>query len=186
MSNPRATDLSSFNNDWYNPGNPLKRLLWYYANLIFFNSGWLPIGGLKVALLKIFGAKVGKGVVIKPFVNIKYPWKLEIGDHVWIGENVWIDNLDEVKIGSNACLSQGAMLLCGNHNYKKPTFDLMVKPITIEEGVWIGAHSVVTPGCICETHSMLAVKSVGIGKLDAYSIYQGNPAKFLRKREFNT
>jgi putative colanic acid biosynthesis acetyltransferase WcaF len=78
------------------------------------------------------------------------------------------------------------MLLCGNHNYKKPSFDLIVQPITLEDGVWIGAHSVVTPGCYCESHSVLAVNSVGLGRLEAYSIYQGNPAKVLRKREFNS
>ena len=78
---------------------------------------------LKIYLLKIFGAKIGKGVIIKPGVNIKYPWNLYIGDHVWIGENVWIDNLDDVIINNHVCVSQGAMLLCGNHNYKKSSFN---------------------------------------------------------------
>ena len=75
-----------------------------------------PFSGLKVFLLQLFGAKVGKGVVIKPNVNIKYPWLLEIGDYTWIGERAWIDNLAQVKIGKNCCISQGAMLLCGNNN----------------------------------------------------------------------
>ncbi|MDZ7624210.1 MAG: hypothetical protein U5J96_07185 [Ignavibacteriaceae bacterium] len=85
----------------------------------------------KIFALRFFGAKVGKGVIIKPCVNIKYPWFLEIGDNVWIGEEVWIDNLGKVKIGNNVCLSQGALLLCGNHNYKKETFDLIVGDITL-------------------------------------------------------
>lgn len=75
--------------------------------------------GFKIWMLRKFGAKIGKGVFIKPLVNIKYPWNLDIGDYTWIGENVWIDNLTQVKIGSNVCISQGAMLLCRNHNYKK-------------------------------------------------------------------
>lgn len=141
------TDLSKYDNSWYNPGgNGLKRLLWYFTNAVFFICPLNPISGLKVWLLRLFGAKVGRGVVIKPSVNIKYPWHLKIGDYTWIGEKVWIDNLADVTIGSNVCISQGTMLLCGNHNYKKPTFDLMIKPITIEDGAWIGAKCIVCPG----------------------------------------
>ncbi|MCH2197507.1 MAG: WcaF family extracellular polysaccharide biosynthesis acetyltransferase [Flavobacteriales bacterium] len=180
------TDLSQFNNDWYQPGSAIKRALWYIVNVLFFINPLMPISGLKVALLRLFGAKVGAGVVIKPVVNIKYPWKLTIGDHTWIGEKVWIDNLGVVKIGANACLSQGSMLLCGNHNYKKAAFDLMVGDITIEDGAWIGAHSVVCPGVTCGSHSILAVNSVATHDLEAYKIYQGNPAQFVRNREINT
>src|ERR1043165_2922499 len=130
------TDLSSFNNSWYNPGaNALKRFCWYFTNIVWFNSGF-PVNGIKIFLLRLYGAKVGKGVVVKPRVNIKYPWKLSIGDHVWIGEHAWIDNLAEVKIGSNVCISQGALLLCGNHDYKKRSFDLIVGNIVLEDGVW--------------------------------------------------
>jgi len=179
----KTTDLSKFNNDWYNPGPKFKRLCWYFVNIIFFKSSWLPISSIKRFLLKLFGAKIGKGVVIKPSVNIKYPWKLSIGDHTWIGENVWIDNLGEVKIGANACISQGAMLLCGNHNYKKVAFDLIVGNIELEDGVWIGAHSVVCPGVKCKSHSLLAVKSVATKNLEAWKIYQGNPAIMVRDRE---
>lgn len=177
------TDLSKFNNDWYNPGSPLKRFFWYYFNIVFMTNRWNPFSGLKVFVLKLFGAKIGAGVVIKPNVNIKYPWKLTIGNNVWIGEEVWIDNLAEVKIGDNVCLSQGSMILCGNHNYKKVAFDLIARPISIEEGAWIGAKSVVCPGVVCKSHSILAVNSVATSNLEEYTIYQGNPAKSVRKRE---
>ena len=131
------TDLSKYNNSWYHPGgNPIKRLIWYFVNILFFINPLNPLSSLKVALLRLFGAKIGSGVVIKPAVNIKYPWLLEVGDYTWIGERVWIDNLGMVKIGKNCCISQGAMLLCGNHNYKKSTFDLIVLPLTLEEGAW--------------------------------------------------
>ncbi|MCS5489189.1 WcaF family extracellular polysaccharide biosynthesis acetyltransferase [Algoriphagus limi] len=179
------TDLGKFQNDWFKPGSKLKIGVWYLVNLLFLKSSLNPFSGFKVALLRFFGAKVGKGVVIKPHVNIKYPWFLEIGDHVWIGENVWIDNLTKVEIQSNVCISQGAMLLTGNHNYKKPSFDLMVGSITLEEGVWIGAKSVVCPGVICSSHSVLAVGSVATHDLEPFTIYQGNPAKAVRKREIS-
>lgn len=176
------TDLSAFSNRWYNPGPAPKRALWYLINVLFFINPLNPISGLKVFLLRLFGAKIGKGVVIKPAVNIKYPWKLQVGDYTWIGERVWIDNLDVVKIGNHVCISQGAMLLCGNHHYKKSAFDLIVQPITLEDGVWIGALSLVAPGVKCLSHSILTVNSVATGNLEAYGIYQGNPAVKVRDR----
>lgn len=171
------TDLSKYDNSWFHAGaGKLKSIVWYFVNAWFIDCEWNPSSGLRVFLLRLFGAKVGKGVVIKPSVNIKYPWNLSIGDYTWIGERVWIDNLVQVTIGSNVCVSQGAMLLCGNHNYKKSTFDLIVKPIALEDGSWVGAQSTVCPGVIMHSHSVLAVGSVASKDLDPYSVYRGNPA----------
>lgn len=150
---------------------------------LVFAGGWCVLSLPKVWLLQLFGAKVGKGVVIKPRVLIKYPWMLNIGNHAWIGERVWIENHTETIIGDNCCLSQGAMLLCGNHNYKKPSFDLIVGKITLEEGVWIGAHAVVCPGVTCKSHAVLSVNSVATHDLEAYTVYQGNPARKVRERK---
>src|SRR5688572_1127166 len=137
----KTTDLSSFNNSWYKPGSAVKRLAWYIVHLAFVRSGF-PFSGFRIFMLRMFGAKIGRGVVIKPHVRIKYPWFLVIGDHCWIGEDVWIDNLGKVMIGDHCCLSQGAMLLSGNHDFTSSSFDLLVGEITLEEGVWIGAKSV--------------------------------------------
>jgi len=181
------TDISRYDNSAYNPGgNTVKRLAWYYVNIFFFKSAMIPSSGLKCMLLRLFGASVGKGVNIKPSVNIKYPWRLTIGDYSWIGENAWIDNLDEVVIGAHCCVSQGAMLLCGNHNFRKSTFDLITGKIILEDGVWIGAQSVVCPGVHCKSHSVLAVKSVATRMLEPWSIYQGNPAVKVKDRIFQT
>ncbi|HBH23373.1 MAG TPA: colanic acid biosynthesis acetyltransferase WcaF [Cytophagales bacterium] len=178
------TDLSQYDNSWYSPrAGVIRRLLWYFTSHLFFTHGLFPISGLKVFLLRLYGAGVGKGVNIKPSVNIKYPWLLDVGDYVWIGEGVWIDNLTSVKIGSHCCLSQGALLLTGNHNYKKKTFDLMVGEIVLEDGVWIGAKSLVCPGVTCKSHSLLNVGSVATGDLEAFTIYQGNPAQKVKERE---
>lgn len=176
--------LDRFQNAWYNPGrNIVVRMLWYYVNIIFMNSGWFPASGFKVQLLRLFGAKIGKGVVIKPYVNIKYPWLLEIGHHCWVGENVWIDNLCHVYIGNQVCISQGAMLLTGNHNYKDPFFGLITGIIKLEDGCWIGAQSVVCPGVTCKQEAILSVKSVATTDLNAGGIYQGNPAVLKKNRE---
>jgi putative colanic acid biosynthesis acetyltransferase WcaF len=177
------TDLSLYNNSWYKPGGSLaKRILWFPVNAFIFNSVICPISSIKVILLRFFGAKVGKGVVIKPSVSIKYPWNLSLGNNVWVGENSWFDNLGKIAVGDNCCISQGALLLCGNHNFGKEAFDLMVKEIVLEDGVWIGAKSVVSPGVICHSHSVLTVNSVATTNLDAFSIYQGNPAVKVKER----
>jgi putative colanic acid biosynthesis acetyltransferase WcaF len=177
------TDLSAFNNDWYNPGPKVKLILWYIVNAFLFRPAWNASSGIKLKLLRWFGAKIGKGVVIKPKVNIKYPWKLVIGDHSWIGEEVWIDNLAEVCIGDNVCISQGVFLECGNHNYKKTGFDLMVKPITLEEGCWVGARCNIAPGVTLGSHAILTMGSTAVSDLEPYGIYSGSPAKYKKKRD---
>lgn len=179
------TDLSKYNNSWYNPGaNWLIRLVWYCINACIINSCF-PFSSVKVFFLKMFGATVGKNVVIKPYVNIKYPWNISIGDNVWIGENVWLDSLGKIIIGNNACISQRAMLICGNHNYKKTTFDLMVGDICLENGVWIGTGAIVCGGVTCKSHAMLSAGSVASDNLDEYSVYQGNPAIKIKERIIN-
>ena len=180
-------NLSSFNNSWYKPGGTsIKRFLWYFINIIFFKNAYNPVSSIKVKLLKLFGAKIGINVTIKPAVNIKYPWRLYIGNNVWIGENVWIDNLADVIIEDNVCVSQGALLLCGNHNYKRTTFDLMIGEIVLKEGCWVGAKSVVCPGVTLEMHSVLGVNSVANHDLEACYIYQGNPAQKIRYRNIES
>ncbi len=176
-------DLSVYNNHPYHPGgNWLKRILWLYVNAVIFKTGLLPATGIKRGLLKLFGAKVGRQVVVKPGVSIKYPWLLAIGDYSWIGEDVWIDNLVQVTIGSHVCLSQGALLLTGNHNYKKPAFDLITGSIILQDGVWIGAKAVVCPAVTAGSHAVLTAGSIATADLLPYSIYQGNPALKIRER----
>lgn len=177
------TDLSKYNNAPYHPGgNALKRLLWYYVNATIFKTGLFPVSGIKTALLRLFGAHIEKGVVIKPRVNIKYPWNLHIAKNAWIGEQVWIDNLVMITIGANVCLSQGAMLITGSHNYKKPTFDLITGSITLAEGVWIGAGAIVNQNITASSHAVLTAGSVANNNLEAYCVYQGNPAVKIRER----
>lgn len=179
---PNQTDLSKYDNSWYDPGrNFIWRFMWYIFNAAVVNS-YFPISSFKIYTLKVFGAQIGHGVVIKPNVNIKYPWRLKIGNNSWIGENVWIDNLDDVTIGNNVCLSQGALLLCGNHNYSKTTFDLITGKITLGDGAWIGAKAVVCPNTEVGAHAVLIAGSVASGKLDAYGIYRGNKAVKVKDR----
>lgn len=178
------TDLSAYNNQHYRPGAGwLKRILWFYVSALVFKTSLFPSSALKVFMLKLFGATVGKRVVIRHCLNIKYPWFLTVGDFSWIAEEVWIDNLVPVKIGSHVCLSQGAMLLTGNHHYSRQTFDLITGEINLGDGVWIGTKSMVCPGVSAEEHAVLTAGSIATKNMDAYCIYQGNPAVQIRQRE---
>lgn len=159
----------------------LKLICWYFISAIFIRSGIVPFSIIIVGILKMFGAKMGKDVRVKPFIYIHYPWKLTMGDHSWLAE-CRIENLDRVTIGKNVCVSQQAMLLTGNHDYTKPGFDLITKPIVLEDGAWIGAKAVVCPGVTVKSHAVLTVNSVATKDLEAYSIYQGNPAVKVKDR----
>ena len=176
-------NLSSFNGKDFNKGRGLLiQTIWYFINVLFVRCSWNPFMGIKVFLLRLFGAKIGKGLVIKNNVIIKFPWKLTIGDNVWLGENCWIDNLDDVIIGNNVCISQGALLITGNHDYTKSHFPYRNAPIIVEDGVWIGANAVVSAGVIVTSHSVLSVGTVVTKDTDPYMIYKGNPCVKVKKR----
>ncbi|SFV59725.1 acetyltransferase [hydrothermal vent metagenome] len=185
MEFDNIVELRRYNKTGYNPGGRTKRVLWYLTNMLFFKTQ-IPYPSLmKVSLLRLFGAKIGRGVVLKPNINIKYPWFLSLADYCWVGEGVWLDNLAEVKIGNNVVLSQGAYILTASHDYKKSKFDLKLGEIILEDGVWIGAKAIVTSGIKCHSHSVLTVGSVATSNLAPYMIYQGNPAKQKRKRQID-
>ncbi|MBK0397900.1 putative colanic acid biosynthesis acetyltransferase [Limibaculum sp. M0105] len=134
------------------PGAPgfARRAAWYLVNAMFFQGAVLGLvpGGLKCALLRGFGARVGRGITIKPRVSIKSPWFLEIGDHSWIGECAWIDNHTAVRIGSNVCISQGVYIFTGNHDWSDPKFAFFCKPVEIGDGVWVTAFQRIPPGTV--------------------------------------
>ena len=142
-------DLSSYRRPAIEGNRPLAwRMAWYLVNALIFESsllGLLP-SSLKARILRLFGARVGTGLVIKPRVTIKYPWFLDIGDHVWIGEMSWIDNHCAVEIGSHVCISQGARLFTGNHDWNDTCFSFFCQPVRIGAGSWIGAFSILPPG----------------------------------------
>jgi putative colanic acid biosynthesis acetyltransferase WcaF len=176
-------DLSKYNNSWYNPGRGfITCIVWYLINVIFLQNPLNPSSKLKIIILSLFGAKIGKGVVIKPGINIKYPWNLEIGDYSWIGENAWLDSLVSVKVGNNVCISQGVYICTGSHDWNSSTFNLIVKPIIIEDSVWIGAKAIISPGVVLKTHSVITAGSVVTKDTEPYTIYQGSPATPVKER----
>lgn len=166
----------------FKPGASLLKIsCWYLVDLLIFQSGLVPFSNILVLVLRLFGAQIGTGVRIKPRIQIKYPWKLTVGDYSWLSY-CKIENLDDVIIGNHVCISQGALILTGNHDYDKVTFNLFTKPVVIKNGVWICANSTLCPGMIAYEHAVLCVGSVATKKLEPYGIYQGNPAKMIGVR----
>lgn len=176
-------NLGSFSVSNFNKGaGNIKIAVWYLVNCLFVRPAIIPFMGFKIFLFRIFGASIGKRLYIKPGVIVKSPWNLVIGDDCWIGENVWIDNLDKVFIGNNVCISQGALLLTGNHDYTIPSFPYRNAPITIKDGTWIGGKAVVCSGVTVHTNAILTVGSVATKDMEDNGIYQGNPAVKIRER----
>jgi putative colanic acid biosynthesis acetyltransferase WcaF len=172
----------------YTPGNfdrgagLLKEGLWLVVSLFLFRLSPFSFSALKCFVLRVFGAKVGRGVTIKPQVKITFPWKLRVGDHVWLGEECWLLNLERIVIGSHACISQRAFLCTGSHDFKQPRFDLITKPITLEDGAWVGAGAWVGPGVTFGSHAVLTAGSVATKNLEPFGIYRGNPAELVKQR----
>jgi len=183
VQNGSEVDLSRFNNRWYNPGRSLiVRSLWFFLALPVLRSSWIPLSALRVCLLRAFGASVGTGAVVKPGVRVKHPWMLTVGENAWLGEDCWIDNLAPVVIGNSACLSQGCYICTGNHDWSDPAFGLIVKPVEIGAGAWVGARAFLAPGVILEDGAVATAGSVVTKRIPAWEVHAGNPASFLRRR----
>ena len=174
--------LDMFNSSNFERGaSVFKQAIWFSLNGVLLSS-WLPGSSWRRALLRAFGAKIGKGVILKPGIRVKFPWRLSIGDFSWIGEQVFVDNLGYVSIGSHACVSQGAFLCTGSHDWTSNSFDLIVRPITVCDHAWVGAMSLLAPGAILGEGAVLSLGGVGKGELAPWTIYSGNPAKILSPR----
>jgi len=154
----------------------LKESAWYIVKMIFFLSALPYPYRFKRFLLKLFGAKMGENIVIKPRVNIHMPWHLSIGNDVWIGEEVYLLNLVPITIGNDVCISQRAFLCTGNHDYRKPSMDYRNQPIILNDGCWVGASVFVGPGVTVGKNTVIAAGGVVTSTTEANVIYKGNPA----------
>jgi putative colanic acid biosynthesis acetyltransferase WcaF len=177
-------DLSAYDPTRHDPGaSTMKRMLWYWINAVIFGSWLCPLYAVKRQMIRAFGGEIGKGVVIKPRVNIKYPWKLSIGDYAWVGEGAWIDNMESVRIGPHCCISQGVYLCTGNHDWSEPKFSLVARPIVVASQAWLGAFSIIGPGVVIGEGSVTTAGSVVTADTQPWMIYAGNPAEAVRPRK---
>ena len=149
-----------------------KETLWLVTSMIF--SSWIPGSTWRCWLLRRFGADIGSMIVIKPGVRVKFPWRLKIGNNTWIGQDVWIDNLAQVTIGSNCCISQGAYLCTGSHDWTNTFFSLIVREIEVGKGCWIAARAALAPGAIMEDGAVLAMCAFGFGVITKDNVHTYN------------
>jgi putative colanic acid biosynthesis acetyltransferase WcaF len=184
-----TVDLSSFNaaaQSDYDIGRSLAfRTAWFLIGSPLLRCAILPSSSFRVWLLRLFGAEIGEGAVIKPGVRIKFPWKFRAGKHCWIGEDCWIDNLAHVTLGDNVCLSQDVYLCTGSHDWTDPSFGLITRAIRIDNGAWIAARVSVGPGAIIGEHAVAGFGCVVTGYIPPYEIHSGNPAVFVRRRKIS-
>lgn len=159
----------------------LIELIWFVVEACLINNKLLPLSSVRVALLRLFGAKIGTGCRFVHPLRVKSPWNLEVGNNCWFGVDVWIYNQALIRIGSNVCISQGTFLSAGSHDMST-TMDLRVAPIVIEDGVWITSKCVVQMGVTIGRSAVVTPLSVVHRSLDPEGVYGGNPCRFIRNR----
>jgi len=174
----QGVDLSRTHRGAYEPGRPyVVRALWLVVEALVLLNPVVVSYGFKRWVLRRFGATIGRGVLIKPGVHVKYPWRLAVGDHCWLGERAWLDNMEDVVLGSNVVVSQGAYLCTGNHDWSDPVMPLAPRPIRVGDGAWIGAFAKVGPGLTIGEGSVLSLGAVALSDTEPWGIYAGNPAE---------
>jgi putative colanic acid biosynthesis acetyltransferase WcaF len=178
-----AVDFSRFDNRRFDRGAPaLRELAWILTRSAVFEHGHVGLETIRRQALIRFGAKIGHGGTFRRGLRITFPWKLEVGDYTWLGEDAWLLNLAPIRIGKNVSISQRAFLCTGNHDWSDQAFSLITAPITVEDGAWIGAASFVGPGVTIGTHAIVTAGSVVNRDLPPYTICSGNPCRPVRER----
>jgi putative colanic acid biosynthesis acetyltransferase WcaF len=166
--------LGKFKGTGYDKGRPfIVQAIWFAAQNLVFTKWWLP-AAFRVSLLRFFGAKIGRDVLIRHRVRVLWPWKLSIGDNSWVGEDAWLLNLEPISIGHDVCLSQAVFLCTGSHDISSPTFEYDNGPISIADEVWIGAQATVLRGVTIGSGAVVAAgarvsRDVPPGALLAFS-----------------
>lgn len=175
-------ELKGYTTGDFDRGAPRwKEALWMMVKCVFFLNPLPWPSALRVALLRLFGASIAEGVVIRSSVNVTFPWRLTIGRDVWIGENVLILSLGQVTIGPSVCISQRAFLCTGSHDFRAPGFDLIVKPITICGHSWIAAQSFIAPGVEVGEGSVVTAGTVVIADVEPRTVVRGNPGVAVKE-----
>jgi len=157
--------------------------LWWLVQSLLFRSSPQIMYGWRVFLLRLFGAKIGKNVIIRPSAKITYPWKLEIGDNSWIGDNVELYTLGLITIGSNTVISQKCYLCTGSHDYNSPTFDIYEKSISIGNSCWLATDVFVAPGVNISDNCVIGARSSIFKSLAANSLYRSHSEIMMKKRD---
>ncbi|RFM27394.1 putative colanic acid biosynthesis acetyltransferase [Deminuibacter soli] len=156
--------------------------LWWLTWFFFFRTSPQFMFGFRRWLLRLFGAQIGKKVLIRPSCNITYPWKLTIGNYSWVGDEVVLYTLGPITIGDNVVVSQRSYICTGSHDYQAVAFDIYAKPIVIENEAWLATDVFVAPGVTIGMGAVVGARSSVYKDMPACMICIGNPAKPVKSR----
>ena len=156
--------------------------LWWLTQSCLFSTSPQLMYRWRSFLLRLFGAKIGKDVIIRPSARITYPWKLTIGDNSWIGDHVDLYTLGEIIIGNNSVISQRSYLCTGSHDFTKVDFPIYSKKIVIGDSVWLATDVFVAPGVTIQDNVVVGARSSVFKDLTESYIYLGSPAKPINPR----
>ena len=180
----KIQDLSTFNLPINFRGrNAFIVQLWWIVQGTLFRMSPQFMYGFRRFILRSFGAKIGKKVIIRPTVKTTYPWKVAIDDYSWIGDDVILYSLGEIEIGKNVVISQKSYLCTGSHNYLKTDFPIFAKKIKIEDECWLATDVFVAPGITIGKRTVVGSRSSVYNDLPPNKICLGNPAKVKRERK---
>ncbi|MCM3216404.1 putative colanic acid biosynthesis acetyltransferase [Niallia taxi] len=176
-------ELSKYNQSWYSRGKSnIYTIIWWFIQGTLFRFSLHNMYGWRRFLLRLFGAKIGEKVQVRASAKFTYPWKIEIGDFSWIGDNVKFYSLDNIIVGSNCVISQESYLCTGSHDIKDPYFGLITKPIIVKDGAWIASDVFVYPGITINEGAVIAARSTVTKDVTSEAIFAGSPAVFIKKR----
>ncbi|MFN6527124.1 hormogonium polysaccharide biosynthesis acetyltransferase HpsU [Nostoc sp. ChiSLP03a] len=171
-------DLRKYDQSWFDRGRPSWYvLLWWFVQAIAFPLTPQPLNIVRCALLRLFGACIGKGVLIRPTARFTYPWKVNIGNYSWIGDNVVLYSLDRIHIGEHCVISQKSYLCTGTHDLQDPAFGLKTASITIENGAWVAADCFVGPGVQIGANAVIGARSSVFINMPSGQVCWGSPCR---------
>lgn len=166
-------------------GEKVGRALWMLVGRPLFRMSFHNWYGFRARLLRLFGARIGKGVRLRPTVHVEVPWNIEIRDGATVGDNAILYSLGQITIGERTIVSQYAHLCAGTHDHTDRRFPLIRDPITIGADAWIGADAYVGPDVTVGRLAVLGARSSAYKDLEAGQVYVGNPARRIKERELH-
>ncbi|MEK0179839.1 MAG: colanic acid biosynthesis acetyltransferase WcaF [Oscillatoriales cyanobacterium] len=177
-------DLRKYDQSKFDRGRPgWVILLWWLVQAIAFPLTPHPVNGLRRWLLRLFGAKIGFGVIIRPTARFTYPWKIEIGDYSWIGDDVVLYSLDRIAIGKHCVISQKSYLCTGSHDSQDSAFGLIAASVIVNNGVWIAADCFIGPGVEIGANALIGARSSVFKNMPAGFVCMGTPCLPWARRE---
>ena len=162
--------------------NRIARAIWGIVCAVLFRPTPRPFHAWRNFVLRIFGAKIGRGCHIYPKVRIWAPWNLICDEEVGIGDGAILYNQASITLGKRAVVSQGAHLCTGTHDYESEGFELFAKAITVGDHAWLAAECFVHPGVTVGEGAVVGARSVVTRDVPAWMVCAGNPCKPIKAR----